>query len=243
MDALIDDPNLVQGSHKACCECDLGACTMRELLDVRTVPVRRSLARGDRLSGDADDGCLKFWIVVRGVAASCTSFADGRRQILALERPGNVACGLMSVKDAPSWLEALADCEVCLLDMTPNARHLREDSSFLHKTFRIAHERLARAQSQMATLGRLDSRERVTLFLAEMASHSDGGAVTLPMSREDIADYLGLNAETVSRILSQLRKAGLVVFLSHTEYVLPDMTAIQRRLPVPIPQAAERNPV
>lgn len=77
------------------------------------------------------------------------------------------------------------------------------------------------------------------LFLAQMAMRVgrgayNGGPVRLPMSREDIADYLGLNAETVSRIFSRVKKTGLVKFLSPTEYVIPDLNAIARRLPVPI---------
>ncbi len=85
--------------------------------------------------------------------------------------------------------------------------------------------------------GRLDSRERVLLFLAEMAlrnakARRPESPVTLPTSREDMADYLGLNAETISRILGRVRKSGLVRFLSTTEYVIPDMVEIARRLPV-----------
>jgi len=52
------------------------------------------------------------------------------------------------------------------------------------------------------------------------------------MNREEIADYLGLNSETVSRIFSKLRKAGLFKFLSPTEFVVPDPEAVARRLPV-----------
>ncbi|MCV6596054.1 MAG: helix-turn-helix domain-containing protein [Mangrovicoccus sp.] len=72
------------------------------------------------------------------------------------------------------------------------------------------------------------------LFLAEMAARSGYGETHLPMSREDIADYLGLNAETVSRIMTRLRKSGLVQFQSPTDYTIPDMGAITRRLPAEI---------
>ena len=100
--------------------------------------------------------------------------------------------------------------------------------------FVISHQRLTRSQTHISTLGRLDSRERVLLFLGQMAADSGNGLVRLRMSREDIADYLGLNAETVSRMLSRIKKSGLVKFLSPTEYVVPDIEQIARRLPVPI---------
>ena len=104
---------------------------------------------------------------------------------------------------------------------------------------RVIHRRLEIASRHLDTLGRLDATERVLLFLGQMAlrSGAKGAAnalVRLKMSREDIADYLGLNAETVSRILSRVKKTGLVKFLSPTEYLVPDMAAIARRLPVPI---------
>ena len=102
------------------------------------------------------------------------------------------------------------------------------------------HRRLERCQNHITTLGRLDSVERVTLFLAEMAVRAGATReapqlVTLPMSREDIADYLGLNSETVSRILSKLKKSRLVKFLSPSEYIVPDLAELDRRLPVDIP--------
>ena len=103
--------------------------------------------------------------------------------------------------------------------------------------------RLVRSQRHLSTLGRLDSLERVMLFLAEMESRhraeEPGSPVTrLQMSREDIADYLGLNAETVSRLLTRARKSGLVKFLNRSEYVLTDMEALARRLPVELPDPA-----
>ena len=56
--------------------------------------------------------------------------------------------------------------------------------------------------------------------------------VSLPMSREDIADFIGLNPETVSRLFGRVKKAGLVIFLSPTEYLVPDIAALERRTPV-----------
>ena len=92
------------------------------------------------------------------------------------------------------------------------------------------------------TLGRLDGMERVCLFLADMTWRTgretpEGWRVRLPLSRVDIADYLGLNPETVSRILGRVKQARLVTFLSPTEVLVPDLAALQRRTPLAPPNA------
>ncbi|MDU8929964.1 Crp/Fnr family transcriptional regulator [Alisedimentitalea sp. MJ-SS2] len=198
------------------------------------------LKRGERLE-TAGDGCLRFWVMVRGTAAVCTTFPDGRRQITGLERAGDTICGPMAATETPSWLEAMDDCIICELDFSHQAATLQRDPKFLDAMFRVVHRRLEAASRQLATLGRLDSTERVVLFLAEMALKANANGpqtrpVRLPMSREDIADYLGLNAETVSRIMARLKKSGMFKFLSPTEYVLTDLDAVERRLPIPVPR-------
>ncbi len=193
------------------------------------------LARGARLESRDRDGCLHFWVMLGGTAATCTVFADGRRQILKIEGAGDVICAKMAGNGTQNWLEALSECDICELDFSAAGPRLRRDPAFLAAVFNATHDRLTQAQAHISTLGRLDSRERVLLFLAEKAARAASVPVTLHMSREDIADYLGLNAETVSRILSKVKKDGLVRFLSPTEFVIPDMAKIARRLPVPVP--------
>ncbi len=215
-------------------------CTFLPRDPSQVVQQKHFLKRGDRLDSVEADGCMRFWIVVHGTAASCTAFEDGRRQIVSLETRGETICSLMAGPGTQNWLEALSDCMICEVDLSSRARELHGDPAFLAATFHVVHRRLERCQTHVTTLGRLDSVERVTLFLAEMAVRAGATPdtqplVALPMSREDIADYLGLNSETVSRILSKLKKSKLVKFLSPSEYVIPDLSELDRRLPVDIP--------
>jgi CRP/FNR family nitrogen fixation transcriptional regulator len=77
---------------------------------------------------------------------------------------------------------------------------------------------LQHAENHMLLLGRKNSLERVAAFLMEMDGRlAAAGVMTLPMTRRDIADYLGLTVETVSRALSQMRRAGVLDFLSKTQ--------------------------
>ncbi len=206
----------------------------------KIAPRFHRLGRGDRIEADARSHCLRFWIVLRGTAATCTVFEDGRRQILGIEEPGEIICSGMAGPGRSSWLEALEPCLICDLDLSSAADDLSRHTQFLTDSFKLVHHRLLRSQQHMTTLGRLDSYERVLMFLAETASRQMAlqpavPVIRLTMSREDIADYLGLNSETVSRILSRIRKSGLVKFLNKSEFVLSDADAVARRLPVPVP--------
>ena len=227
------------GAVDACWECPNTNCLFRTLERMSARRGIRNLSRGERLDCGCGTGCMTFWIVLDGLAASCVAFEDGRRQILSLETAGEVVCAPMGQAKRAMWLEALSDCEICVLDLSADAARLRNDPDFLAAIFRLTHDRLAQSEDHVATLGRLDSRERVALFLARAAAADPKALVNLAMSREDIADYLGLNAETVRRVLTQLRKSGLVKFLTRSEYVVPDMNALARRLPVPVAELAE----
>ncbi len=229
------------GRPQDCASCARLLCTFLPSDPSKAIRQNHALVRGDRLECSDGDACLKFWIVVSGTAASCTAFEDGRRQIISLEGAGETVCSLMAGPGSQNWLEALTDCSICEIDLSPQARELQADPAFLAATFHVVHRRLERSQAHITTLGRLDSVERVTLFLAEMAvragaTEDQSHLVTLPMSREDIADYLGLNAETVSRILTRLKKMKLVKFLSPSEYIIPDLAEVGRRLPVDLPE-------
>jgi CRP/FNR family nitrogen fixation transcriptional regulator len=77
---------------------------------------------------------------------------------------------------------------------------------------------LEHAENHMLLLGRKTALEKVVAFLVEMDKRlSDAGVIALPMTRLDIADYLGITLETVSRALSELRKAGVLDFLGMTQ--------------------------
>lgn len=205
----------------------------------------RPFKRGDRLPA-SEASCMRFWTIVSGTAASCTAFPDGRRQIVQVEMPGDLVCGFSSSSDMESWIEFLSDSVVCEVDLSATAEGLRSDSEFQSRLFRFTHNQLERTALRVVLLGRLDSMERICFFLTEMARRSgviSGNSirVSLEFSREDIADYLGLNAETVSRLLSRIKKLGLAIFLSPTEYAVPDMNRLERRIPVKIDDSLYRK--
>ena len=105
------------------------------------------------------------------------------------------------------------------------------DVHVTHNLLNLATKSLEHAENQMMLLGRKNSREKVAAFLLEMDSRlSVTGVLDLPMTRRDIADYLGLTIETVSRELSRLCACGILVFSesSQRRVVLVDRDRLHR---------------
>ena len=194
---------------------------------------RLVLRRGERLRA----ACLKLWRILDGLVALCVLLPDGRRQIVCLSTPGDIVCPVSTQAFGDIWVEALTPSEVEEIDLAAQHREIGREPGLTAALFSLVHQQVKCASSHLVTLGRLDGMERVCLFLADMAwrvgQDTPGGRrVHLPLSREDIADYLGLNAETVSRIFSRVKKAKLAIFLSPTDYLVTDMAALERRAPI-----------
>lgn len=228
-------------AHQACSQCLRPVCQAILQSPRQAGPGMHKLTRGARMAM-TEGSCQRIWVILSGMAAISTGLADGRRQIVTLELPGNIVCGLAAMTGSESWLEALSDCEICELSLQGLDGPLSDHPDLVSELFGLIHARVLEDAARMVMLGRLDSMERVTLFLLEIGlKHGlrNGNAihVELPMTREDIADYLGLNAETVSRLFTRLKKTGLVRFPSRSSVNLTDIAALERRIPVQSPTA------
>ena len=183
------------------------------------------LRRGERLAPDRAQGLL---VVSEGLVAVSTVLPDGRRQILCLNVPGETVCPIC---ESTVWLEGLADSAIRQMPA--------EGDDVGAAMLRLAHQRLKDANAHLLSLGRFDGTERVAAFLVDMCRRvgrpilGGGAALHLPMSRDDIADYLGLNAETVSRILSRMKRADLLRFGAPTDILVPDLARLADRSPAP----------
>ncbi|WP_176559954.1 helix-turn-helix domain-containing protein [Teichococcus rhizosphaerae] len=153
----------------------------------------------------------QLYRVVSGAVRVCRMLPDGRRFIAQFALPGEVF-GLDGVEEHRFSAEAVTeavliafarrDLEACL-DREPLAAQSWQAYTL---------EKLAAAQDRFILLGCRSATERVAHFLLDLAARARPGreGLALPMSRYDMADYLGLTAETVSRTLTLLRKAGMI---------------------------------
>jgi CRP/FNR family transcriptional regulator len=155
--------------------------------------------------GDPADA---VYAVISGTVRCCKLLPDGRRQIVGFHEAGDLL-GLSLSEDCPHSAEGVTDARLKRLSRAQLESLAEQRPQLRSRLFAIAAGALAGAQVHMLLLGRKTARERICSFLAARAAHGRS-TVQLPMSRTDIADYLGLTIETVSRTLSQLRTAGII---------------------------------
>jgi CRP/FNR family transcriptional regulator, nitrogen fixation regulation protein len=146
--------------------------------------------------------------VLRGVVRTYKLLDDGRRQIAAFYFPGDIF-GLEPGENYSATAEAVVTAQVAVFQRRQIHAAASRSVEVARELWSRATLTLHHAESHMLLLGRKTALERVEAFLVEMSQRSQrAGHVNLPMSRRDIADYLGLTLETVSRALSQLQSEG-----------------------------------
>jgi CRP/FNR family nitrogen fixation transcriptional regulator len=151
--------------------------------------------------------------VTAGAVRSYKLLSDGRRQIGAFHLVGDVF-GLENGSFHRFTAEAIVDTSVRLIKRSSLERVAEVDVGITHDLLYMTTDNLQHAEDHMLLLGRKTSLERVVAFLLEMDRRlTAAGVLALPMSRRDIADYLGLTLETVSRALSKLHEDGILGFL------------------------------
>jgi CRP/FNR family nitrogen fixation transcriptional regulator len=166
--------------------------------------------------------------VVEGAVRSYKLLSDGRRQIGAFHLPGDIF-GLENGNVYRLTTEAIVDTTVWLLKRQSLEDAAEGDASVTNDLLCLTAKSLQHAEDHLLLLGRQTALEKVAAFLCEMDNRLSGAAaMSLPMYRRDIADYLGLTFETVSRALSTLRDKGILSFKSQTqrEVVLLDRSKL-----------------
>jgi CRP/FNR family transcriptional regulator, nitrogen fixation regulation protein len=157
-----------------------------------------------------------WYFLISGAARRCAIRPDGRRQIVDLLLPGDFF-GMTFGDQTDVTIEAVAKATVVASYPRQRIESLAESDPKIARELReIAFMALARMHSQLLILGRITALEKVGSFILEMAarlSDGDSNQVALPVSRYDIADYLGVSVETVSRALSDLKERGAIKLL------------------------------
>ena len=151
--------------------------------------------------------------VKEGAVRSYKLLSDGRRQIGAFHLAGDIF-GLENGSEHRFTAEAIVNTTVRLIKRRSLEMMAESDAMVSRNLLGMTTENLEHAENHMLLLGRKTSLERVAAFLVEMDRRlAAAGVMPLPMSRRDIADYLGLTLETVSRALSRLHELGVIGFI------------------------------
>lgn len=153
----------------------------------------------------------QLYMVEFGTVRLCRVSADGRRQISAFYFAGEVF-GFESGDQRHFYAEAVDSAGIRLLRPS-------DSNQFNQSMLKVALESLIRAQEHLMVLGRQNSMEKVAAFLLDIAERQKSDRIVdLSMQRGDIADYLGLSLETVSRILTKLKCAG-TIRIPHVKHI------------------------
>jgi len=148
--------------------------------------------------------------VIEGSVRTYKLLSDGRRQIGAFHLPGDIF-GLENGHLHRFTAEAIVNTTVGLVRRESLEREARNDPAMVRNLLKMTTDNLQHVENHLLLLGRQTAPERVAAFLIEMnGRQKSAGAVALPMTRRDIADYLGLTIETVSRALRAYQRKGYV---------------------------------
>ncbi len=203
-----------------------GAASRRSVCDLLDmIGSCMNFGRNAEIFGE-DEPANYFYKVVSGAVRISKLLSDGRRQIGAFYLPGEMF-GLESDGAHTFSAEAICDSQVLVVKRSTFLAEAARDCAIVTEIWNQTMTHLQRAQNHMLLLGRKNAQERIAAFLLEMAARlSRAGDIELPMSRQDIADYLGLTIETVSRTLTQLERDGLIAIPASRRIVFRDRAAL-----------------
>jgi CRP/FNR family transcriptional regulator, anaerobic regulatory protein len=196
----------------------------QDLARLAAVAVLRDISKGATFIQEGTPA-TDFFNITRGTVKLIKLMPDGRQQVMGFAGMGHFL-GLAVFNTYAFNAEAIEPVQLCRFSR-PRLRELLHDFPALEeRLLQTACNELVAAQEQMLLLGRKTARERVATFLVARcrAALSSGSAelVPLPMTRSEIADYLGLTIETVSRTFSRFKAEKRIATPSNSEVVILD---------------------
>jgi len=226
-------------SHDRCVDCPIrnrAVCSYsspRQLAELDAAKFYRDYEPGQEIIGEGEP-CDAVGSVVEGVVALHRTMEDGRRQTVGLLFPSDfVGRPLRTV--APYDAIALTPVRMCLFHRKRFEEILQHNPSLERRLLEMTLDELDAARDWMVLLGRKTAIEKLASFLLILAHRTatldnqpfdDGIAITLPLTREAIAEYLGLTIETVSRQFGVLKRNGVISLPDPRITVIEDLRAL-----------------
>ncbi len=206
------------------------ALSTAQLSELNKHSTRRKIEAGEEVIGQGER-VSSYSNILNGVVKLSKMMADGRQQIVGLQFAPDFL-GRPFLGESTITAEAATDTEICTFPRPLIDRMVGEAPDLERKLHVQSLKELDEARDWMLTLGRKTAQEKVASFLYLIATHIDpesGNASTfdLPLSRADIADFLGLTIETVSRQMTKLRKDGVIVIENNRHVVVPDLNRLR----------------
>lgn len=226
---------IASGAHLECGDCPIrhravcARCESDELGQLEQMKYYRSYQAGQTIAyqGDRMDFVAS---VVSGIATLTQTMEDGRRQMVGLLLPSDFV-GRPGRGSAAYDVTATTDVVMCCFRKKPFEEMMRKTSHIAERLLEMTLDELDAAREWMLLLGRKTAREKIASLIAIIARRdaalhlrATGGSmeVSLPLTREEMADYLGLTLETVSRQISALKRDGVIQLEGKRQITVPD---------------------
>ncbi|MEO0943907.1 MAG: Crp/Fnr family transcriptional regulator [Pseudomonadota bacterium] len=211
--------------HRAVC----ARCDAEELLRLERIKTYKSFASGEPIAWRGDD-LTHFSSLVDGIASLSRTLEDGRTQMVGMLLPSDFI-GRPGRETVEFDVTAVTDVTLCRFERRPFELLVEEVPHISQRMMEMALDELSAAREWMVLLGRKTAREKIATFLEMIVRR---GAVqsmasqthNLPLTREEIADFLGLTLETISRQLSAFKKEGIVSFADRRHFEVIDLAAL-----------------
>jgi CRP-like cAMP-binding protein len=203
---------------------ELRAAPVEELLE--TMGATLSFGRNQEIFGEGEPAEY-LYVVKSGCIRTAKNLNDGRRQVGGFYLPGDIL-GLEAGQDHGFSAEAISPTTVRVVKRAALISRIADDAAMASHLLKLTTNELRRAQTRVLLLIK-SAQERVAGFLLEMAKRSPAAhEIELPMCRQDVADYLGLTIETVSRTLTQLETSCAIELPTSRRIVLRNRPALAR---------------
>jgi len=200
------------------------------LSDVNHIGSQLRVARGDAIfqAGDAADNC---YYVVKGVVRLTRLLLDGRRHVADFRVSGDLLA-FDSDEAYDVTAEAVTDVTLVRYRRREIDQLTRQSSKLQTELLQITRMDVLRLQNRILQLGCQTAKERLASFLVGLADRGDeeaedGCSIELPMTRQDIGDYLGLTVETISRTLGELKRDGAIRVVNRSTILLDDVEGLR----------------
>ncbi|MBY6015085.1 Crp/Fnr family transcriptional regulator [Qipengyuania gaetbuli] len=196
---------------------------------------RRWVEAGEQVLWEGDDAVVVA-NVIEGLLKLSTQTSEGKEQILGIAYPSDFL-GRPFGETTPYGVEALTPALVCTFQRSDFDHFAREHPRLEHKLLERTLSELDRTRRWMLLLGRMNAEQKMATFLLDMADRlvpatcapmpESNDVMELPLTRQQIADVLGLTIETVSRQFTKLRKEGLIDLPSRRDVRIIDRAGLE----------------
>jgi CRP/FNR family transcriptional regulator, anaerobic regulatory protein len=219
-----------EARHKGIC----GALTPDQLVALSRRTVKHTLDAERQIVAEGETE-QRFSNIMSGVVKLSKMTANGRRQIVGLQFAPDFL-GRPFGEHSDCEIETATQVRLCSFPRTALLELMHTSAELEHRLYQQASRELQEAHDWMLALGRKSATEKVAGFIyfvatridPEKAHSSTPVLIDLPLDRQDIADFLGLTIETVSRQITRLRKAGIIKLVNNRTIEIPDLVKLDQ---------------